>query len=134
MKKIFLLIFIVLLFIFGVFNLNNYKSEIVAKMENGCNLIICLDNFDNISEEYKEKFWNLSIPLTLKTSNKDLYNNLKQDDTKFLTNSIIVPKMYMSIIASGDAQEIRNSIYNAVSITKEQGICILIINIDEENE
>ncbi len=103
-------------------------------MSDGYNLIICLDNFDDISNEYKKKFWDLSMPLTLKTSNKDMYSDFKQDDTKFLTNSIIVPKLYMSIYANGDAKEIRNSIYNSVSISKEQGICILIINVCEENE
>ena len=134
MKKLFLFGFIITLCVFGIYNTNFFKSEILANMENKYNLIICIDNLDDVSDEYKEKFWNLSIPLTFKTSNRDIYQDFKEDNSKLLTNSIIVPRKYMSLVASGDANEIRNTIYNSVSIAKEQGICILILKINQENE
>lgn len=134
MKKIFLFVFIVFMVMFGIYNPNYFNKKVFAKMENDCNLIVCIDNFDDASDEYKEKFWNLEIPLTFKTINKENYSNFNESDTKYLTNSIIIPKKYMSLVASGDATDMRNTIYNSVSIAKDQNVCILIFKINQENE
>ena len=133
MKRKLLLFSIIFISVFSYSFLNFKKSIFMVDAMRENKIVICLNNFDNINDEYKEKFLNLNLSLTFKIFDKEIYKNYISKE-KMFTNSIIIPKTYMSIVAKGNSLEVRNAIYNSISVSKQQGICVLIMEMDKENE
>ena len=128
---IFCLIAISLLFSFSQYKNNEVFADMIKK-SNDC--IICLNNFDSVSDEYKKMFWDIKCPLTFQVNNTDDYSDYEKKFDKMLVNSLAIPKMYMSLVANGDGKSIRETLYNASEIAKNQGKCVVIIDMDKNDE
>lgn len=116
-------------------NLYYRNKECSAMSIQTYNYIICIDHFDELSNEYKEMFWDLDIPISFVTAHRDKYK-FKQNYNKQFVDALAVPKNIMSIVANGDAKELRQCLYNNMNVAKKNGLVIIIFdikNLDEEN-
>ena len=135
MKKC-LKIFVVFVLMFTIFNcFSNQGKQKGYAMDNIKNkYVICIDNFDNASDEYKQMFWDLKIPLTFKVLNKQNYSNFGNKFDKVIVEHLVIPRTIMSIVADGDAVNLRQTLYNASEIAKTNGVVVVIFDLNNLNQ
>ena len=110
------------------------KGVVIADMDvDKQEIIVVINNFDDMSEEYKKLFWDLDLPMSIVTSNLEQFDNFskRQDKQKL---SILSDKNVQKVeIISQNPQEMRNLIYNAISIAKEYGKCLIVFNLTTDS-
>lgn len=104
----------------------------MIKKPNDC--IICLNNFDDVSDDYKKLFWELNCPLTFQVNDTANYSSYSKRFDKMFINSLAIPRLFMSLIAEGTGEEIRKTFYDASEISHTQGQCIVIIDMAKNDE
>ncbi len=119
MKKIFCILLVFSLTIFSGFITSEGKS-----MDNS--YIMVIKDFDMIDEELQQKFLAINAPLTFVTQHRDNFKEIA--DKKFI-DTLAVPKIFMTMVASGSPSEIRNTMYSALSYSKENGKIIVIFDL-----
>mgnify|MGYP006939715389 CR=1 FL=1 len=107
-------------------------NDIVFANDNSSNygINIVVKNFDNLKAEYRELFFNISIPLTIESEIEIEKENIKQNKqiiAKF--NEKDIKKFEIS---TQNPQKMRNIIYNAISYAKDEK-CYLIFNLDKDS-
>lgn len=98
------------------------------------NYIICLDHFDGVSDEYKQKFWDMKTSLTFVTANRELYKDYGQKFDKLFVDGLAIPRTVISVVLSGDGKVLREGLYNCINIAKEHSKVVIIFDMSKENE
>lgn len=134
MKKYIYFVFFICMIMLNFVTIGLSKGVVFADMDvNKQEITIIINNFDKMSEEYKKLFWNLDLPMTIVTSNLEQFDNFskRQDKQKL---SILNDKNVKKVeIISQNPQEMRNLIYNSISIAKEYGKCLLVFNLTTDS-
>ena len=104
-------------------------SLLTAFVPNGENVetsyIIVINNFDFVEEDYKQKFFEIDVPLTFVTHDRSLY---KEVDNIVLIDALKVPRTIMSVVATNSASKMRNTMYSATDIAKKLGKVVVIFD------
>ncbi len=119
MKKLFCVLLVLSLSIFSGFI--SIKGERVNN-----SYIMVIKDFDTVDEELQQQFLDIDAPLTFVTHHRE--NFTETADKKFI-DTLAVPRIFMSMVAFGTPSEIRNTMYTALSYSKEKGKVIVIFDL-----
>lgn len=110
------------------FNFFGYKKDDMIQKE----VAICIDNFDNISDEYQYKILDLRYPITIVSICHINQKNSKND--KEFIKKLDFNAKNSTIFAKGNKNELKSILLDLTNILKLSTSCVVIFDAKNLNE